>query len=125
VRSLEWVDKHHRFGAGYGFSREPDGIWTEGSAQAAATLVARKGAAPEALWQLLAAQRADNGLYYATPAARISTGLAIGPDSKGADFFYYHWPHLGATAWIALAATGFNPFTGQSAKAQGIPTCPT
>jgi hypothetical protein len=122
---LDWVEKHHRFGAGYGFSREPDGIWTEGSAQAAATLVARKGSAPEALWQLLAAQRADNGLYYATPAARVSTGLAVGPDSKGADFFYYHWPHLGATAWIALAATGFNPFTGQSATAQGTPTCPT
>lgn len=121
---LDWVEKHHRSGAGYGFSREPDGIWTEGSAQAAATLLARKGAAPEALWQLLAAQRADNGLYYATPAARISTGLAIGPDSTGADLYYYHWPHLGATAWIALAATGFNPFTGQSAATGAIPSCP-
>ena len=70
-------------------------------------------------------QRADNGLYYATPSARISTGLAIGPDSPGADFFYYHWPHLGATAWIALAATGFNPFTGKTAAAGAIPSCPT
>jgi hypothetical protein len=109
---LAWVERNHRFGDGYGFSQQPDGIWTEGSAQAAATLVAVKGAAPDALWQLLAAQRADNGLYYATPSPRISTGLAIGPDSVGADFFYYRWPHLGATAWIALAATGWNPFTG-------------
>jgi hypothetical protein len=124
VRGLDWVEKHHRFGEGYGFSRSPDGIWTEGSAQAAATLVARKGAAPEALWQLLAAQRADNGLYYATPASRISTGLSIGPDSPDADFYYYHWPHLGATAWIALAATGFNPFTGKTAAAGAIPSCP-
>lgn len=123
-RSLDWVEKHHRIGAGYGFSREPDGIWTEGSAQAAATLVARKGAAPEALWQLLASQRAGNGLYYATPSARISTGLAIGPDSVGADFYYYRWPHLGATAWIALAATGFNPFTGKTAASGGAPSCP-
>ncbi|SEF19517.1 hypothetical protein ABL840_05200 [Variovorax sp. NFACC27] len=124
TRGLEWVEKHHRFEAGYGFSRNPDGIWTEGSAQAAATLVARKGSAPEALWQLLASQRAGNGLYYATPASRISTGLAIGPDSAGADFYYYHWPHLGATAWIALAATGFNPFTGKTAASEATPSCP-
>jgi hypothetical protein len=125
TRGLDWVEKNHRSGEGYGFSRNPDGIWTEGSAQAAATLVARKGAAPEALWQLLASQRADNGLYYATPSTRISTGLAIGPDSTGADFYYYRWPHLGATAWIALAATGFNPFTGKTTAAGAIPSCPT
>ncbi|KLN53742.1 hypothetical protein [Variovorax paradoxus] len=125
MRGLDWVEKHHRFGEGYGFSRNPDGIWTEGTAQAAATLAARKGAAPEALWQLLASQRAGNGLYYATPNSRISTGLAIGPDSTGADFFYYRWPHLGATAWIALAATGFNPFTGKTAATGATPPCPT
>jgi hypothetical protein len=123
-RGLQWLDRHHRHGEGYGFKREPDGIWTEGSAQAAATLVARKGAAPEPLWRLLASQRANNGLYYATPAERISTGLAIGPDSTGADFFYYRWPHLGATAWVALAATGFNPFTGKTAAAGANPSCP-
>ncbi|MGJ7567341.1 hypothetical protein ACSFBM_26055 [Variovorax sp. GB1R11] len=122
---LAWVERNHRFGDGYGFSQQPDGIWTEGSAQAAATLVAVKGSAPEALWQLLASQRAANGLYYATPSPRISTGLAIGPDSVGADFFYYRWPHLGATAWIALAATGWNPFTGNVVTASpGEKPCP-
>lgn len=122
---LAWVERNHRFGDGYGFSQQPDGIWTEGSAQAAATLVVVKGAAPEALWQLLASQRAANGLYYATPSPRISTGLAIGPDSVGADFFYYRWPHLGATAWIALAATGWNPFTGNVVTASpGEKPCP-
>jgi hypothetical protein len=122
---LAWVERNHRFGDGYGFSRQPDGIWTEGSAQAAATLVAVKGAAPDALWQLLASQRAANGLYYATPSARISTGLAIGPDSVGADFFYYRWPHLGATAWVALAATGWNPFTGRPTTFPGEKPCPS
>jgi hypothetical protein len=122
---LAWVERNHRFGDGYGFSQQPDGIWTEGSAQAAATLVAVKGSAPEALWQLLASQRAANGLYYATPSPRISTGLAIGPDSVGADFFYYRWPHLGATAWIALAATGWNPFNGNVVTASpGEKPCP-
>ncbi len=122
---LAWVERNHRFGDGYGFSQQPDGIWTEGSAQAAATLVAVKGSAPEALWQLLASQRAANGLYHATPSPRIATGLAIGPDSVGADFFYYRWPHLGATAWIALAATGWNPFTGNVVTASpGEKPCP-
>ena len=123
---LAWVERNHRFGDGYGFSQQPDGIWTEGSAQAAATLVAVKGYAPQALWQLLASQRAANGLYYATPSPRIATGLAIGPDSVGADFFYYRWPHLGATAWIALAATGWNPFTGNVVTASpGEKPCPS
>ena len=58
------------------------------------------------------AQQAGNGWLFATPAERISTGLAIGPDSVSNDFFYYHLPHLGATAWAAIAATGVNPFTG-------------
>ena len=88
----------------------------------AATLLAVKGTVPESLWRLLAAQRADNGLYLATPSQRISTGLAIGPDSTGNDFFYYRWPHLGATAWIALAATGWS--ASPEANAQGQP-CPS
>jgi hypothetical protein len=56
-------------------------------------------------------------MFYATPQSRIGTDLAIGPDSTHADFYYYHLPHLGATAWIALAATHWNPFTGQSIDA--------
>jgi hypothetical protein len=65
------------------------------------------------LWQLLTNQRSDDGMLYATPQQRISTDFAIGPTSTYADFFYYHQPHLGATAWAALAAKGWNPFTGQ------------
>jgi hypothetical protein len=64
------------------------------------------------LWSVLLAQEAGDGWLFATPAPRISTGLAIGPDSVTNDFFYYHLPHLGATAWAAIAATGVNPFTG-------------
>jgi hypothetical protein len=36
--------------------------------------------------------------------------LALSADSKSADFYYYRRPHLGATAWSALAALGRNPF---------------
>lgn len=108
-----WVDTHHRVGAGYGYRRDPHGVWTEGTAQAADAMQASGRRVPDALWDLLLAQRAGDGLLYATPQQRIGTDLAIGPDSTHADFFYYHLPHLGATAWAALAARGWNPFTGR------------
>lgn len=107
-----WVDTQHRSGEGYGYRRNPDGIWTEGTAQVAAAMQASGKQVPDSLWQLLAAQRSDDGMLYATPQPRISTDFAIGPTSTYADFFYYHYPHLGATAWVALAAKGWNPFTG-------------
>ena len=112
-RSLAFIDHAHRFADGYGFSRAPDGLWTEGTAQAAA-VAQLTGASQQAqpLWAVLVAQQAGDGWLFATPQAQISTGLAIGPASTSNDFFYYHLPHLGATAWAAIAATGVNPFTG-------------
>jgi len=112
-RVFAFIDQAHRAGDGYGFNRDPDGLWTEGTAQAAA-VAQLNGLSDKAqpLWSVLLAQEAGDGWLFATPAARISTGLAIGPDSVTNDFFYYHLPHLGATAWAAIAATGVNPFTG-------------
>lgn len=117
-----WVDAQHRSGNGYGYRRHPDGIWTEGTAQVVDAMQASGKPVPDALWQLLSAQRSDDGMLYATPQARISTDFAIGPTSTYADFFYYHQPHLGATAWAALAAKAWNPFTGRPiARAENTP----
>jgi len=41
----------------------------------------------------------------------VPTGLSV-EVKGGGDFIYRHWPHLGATAWAALAATHTNPFDG-------------
>jgi len=112
-RVWNWIDTQHRSGEGYGYRRHPDGVWTEGTAQVAAAMQASGKAVPDTLWQLLAAQRSEDGMFYATPQQRISTDFAIGPTSTHADFFYYHYPHLGATAWTALAANSWNPFTGR------------
>ncbi|RDJ00676.1 hypothetical protein DVT68_04970 [Dyella solisilvae] len=112
-----WVDSQHRSGDGYGYRRQPDGVWTEGSAQVAAALQASGKPVPDTLWQLLASQRSSDGMLYATPQPRITTDFAIGPTSTYADFYYYHQPHLGATAWAALAAKGWNPFTGRAITA--------
>ncbi|GAB3625922.1 hypothetical protein GCM10027419_07700 [Pandoraea terrae] len=109
--AIDWANTRHRTGGGYGFNANPDGVWTEGTAQAAFVLQAT-GHADDAnpLWPLLQSQRAPSGLLYATPEPRIRTGLSIGPKSKTPDFFYFHLPHLGATAWAVLAAANWNPF---------------
>jgi hypothetical protein len=108
-----WIDAQHRSGDGYGYRRQPDGLWTEGSAQVATAMQASGKPVPDSLWQVIAAQRSDGGMLYATPQPRITTDFAIGPTSTYADFFYYHQPHVGATAWAALAAKSWNPFTGR------------
>jgi hypothetical protein len=62
-------------------------------------------------WQLLASQRADNGLYYASPSVRISTGprgLARWSRSAPITIIIPSVPLLDR----AGGATGFNPFTG-------------
>lgn len=110
-RALDWTRRHHAAGGGYGFNARPDGMWTEGTGQAALVLRASdRGEEARALWPLLLAQRAPSGMLFATPEPRIRTGLSIGPDSTTEDFYYYHLPHLGATAWAVLAASGWNPF---------------
>ncbi|AOJ06848.1 hypothetical protein WS71_05595 [Burkholderia mayonis] len=121
-RSLAWVERAHRIDGGYGFNAHPDGIWTEGTGQAALTLQAvgdDDKARP--LWALLLAQRAPSGLLYATPEPRIRTGLSIGPTSTTEDFYYFHLPHLGATAWAVLAAAGWNPFRPGGCLPAGCP----
>ncbi|AZG15366.1 hypothetical protein EHF44_13635 [Cupriavidus pauculus] len=110
-RALTWARTRHGVKGGYGFNANPDGIWTEGTGQAALVLRASgRDAEAAPLWPLLAAQRAPSGMLFATPDTRVRTGLQIGPDSKTDDFYYFHLPHLGATAWAVLAAAGWNPF---------------
>lgn len=117
-----WIESQHKSGNGYGYRRQPDGVWTEGTAQVATAMMASGKPVPDALWQLLSAQRSSSGMLYATPQPRITTDFAIGPTSTYADFYYYHQPHLGATAWAAIAAKAWNPFTGRAiAPAEGTP----
>ncbi|CAN0627864.1 conserved exported protein of unknown function [Burkholderia multivorans] len=121
-RSLAWVEHAHRIDGGYGFNAHPDGVWTEGTGQAALTLQAvGRSDDTQPLWALLLSQRAPSGLLYATPEPRIRTGLQIGPTSTTEDFYYFHLPHLGATAWAVLAAAGWNPFRPGGCLPAGCP----
>lgn len=101
-----------RSGEGYAYSDAGGGPWTEGGAQLLVLLkrLHRKAAA-RPLEAAIAAARAPDGGYYATTQGTVPTGfmLATAPDQPR---LYLHLEHLGATAWVALAEQGFNPFTG-------------
>ncbi|MBB6250645.1 hypothetical protein [Nitrospirillum iridis] len=113
-RSLAWVEARHAVGGGFDFNDDRDGVWIEGTAQAALTyrMLGQEAKAAAALATVLAAGGPD-GLLYATGAGTVTTGLAVGPASSTDDFRYYHQPHVGATAWAVLAQVGWNPFTGR------------
>ncbi|MGH8123063.1 MAG: hypothetical protein ACREPT_09880 [Rudaea sp.] len=110
-RAVAYVEHEHRVAGGFDFNTDRDGLWLEGTAQAA--LVYRKlgrEADAQKLFATIARQFSASGFVYATREPRITTGLAVGPESTSADFYYYRRPHLGATAWAVLAALNRNPF---------------
>ncbi len=98
---------------GFDFNGDRDGVWVEGTAQAAlAYRISGNAKESDRLLAGLNADRTPSGLLNATRAARLTTGLSIDPTDTVPDFFYYRRPHLGATAWAVLAETGWNPFNG-------------
>lgn len=110
-RAMRHAERVHAVGAGFDFNDDRDGEWLEGTAQAA--LAYRRAGDTDAARRCLAevaAQFSRGGYVFATREAKITTGLAIGPASTSADAYYYRRPHLGATAWAALAALDRNPF---------------
>ena len=111
-RAVRYAEGNYRVAGGFDFNTDRDGLWLEGTAQAALvyrTVGDRTKAGP--LFLAISGQfEVSSGYVYATREARITTGLALGPHSSTADFFYFHRPHLGATAWAALAALDWNPF---------------
>jgi hypothetical protein len=120
--ALAYAEHHHAARPGFDFNDDRDGVWWEGTAQAALVYRALgKGEQADRLLRALARRFSPGGLLWATDAARITTGLALSPSSTTDDFYYFRLPHLGATAWAALAARGWNPFTGAPAGPGSVP----
>jgi hypothetical protein len=116
---LAHVERHYAVGEGFDFNDDRDGVWSEGTAQAALVYRALgEGGKADRHLSWLAGEISPAGLLWATDKPRITTGLALSPQSTRDDFYYYRLPHLGATAWAALAATGWNPFTGRRVGAK-------
>lgn len=109
--AVKYAERAHGVDGGFSFNDDLSGFWTEGTAQAALVYrVLNQNEKADILFGELSKMASGGGYLWATREDRITTGLAIGPDSKTADFFYYHLPHLGATAWGVIAAKGWNPF---------------
>lgn len=97
---------------GYAYSTALQGLWTEGTAQAALLLhLTGQEAQAQTLLTVIAAQQAPGGGFFATNRPDLPTGFML-PTDPSKPRLYFHLPHLGATAWVALAETRFNPFTG-------------
>ena len=112
-RAVDLAARRMALPGGYDFNGDRDGVWVEGTAQAALTLRAMgRLRQADQLLDGLKREVSPSGYLYASSIPRLTTGLAIGPASTGNDFYYFRRPHLGATAWAVLAGTGWNPFSG-------------
>ena len=110
-RAITYAERVHGVKDGFSFNSDRTGIWVEGTAQGAlAYETVGRDVDASRLLENIVADFSPGGLIYATRQGRLRTGLAIGPSSLTDDFRYYHWPHIGATAWAALAAKRWNPF---------------
>ncbi|HEU0276775.1 MAG TPA: hypothetical protein VFQ95_02995 [Rhodanobacteraceae bacterium] len=115
-RALAYAQAHFAVDGGFDFNTDRDGVWLEGTAQAALVYgTLGNTARADALFRTIDAEFSPGGYVYATREARITTGLALSPQSTTADFYYYHWPHLAPTAWAVLAAKAWNPFVPHGA----------
>ncbi|WP_245446954.1 hypothetical protein [Methylobacterium sp. 17Sr1-1] len=113
-RALACAEERLAVPGGFDFNDDRDGLWVEGTAQAAlAYRAVGDHARSAALLRTALGERAPSGLLYATREAKLTTGLTIGPGSTTPDFLYFRRPHLGATAWAVLAQAGWNPFDGK------------
>jgi hypothetical protein len=95
---------------GVAYSQAGGAMWTEGTAQGA-LLAALTGRAKDAarLMAVVERNRTPDGGYFAA-SRDTDTGFRLDTDAKQARR-YFHMPHLGALAWVAMAQHRFNPFT--------------
>lgn len=109
------VEQRLRQDDGYAYSEVREGMWTEGTAQAALlfSLLGQQNRASDLL-TALERQRSPDGSYYASSTASLPTGFMLQTDPSKPRL-YFHVPHLAALAWVALAEERFNPFTGRVA----------
>ncbi len=112
---LKWTEENHGVKGGFDFNSDRDGIWLEGTAQAALVYeISNEPDKASILLETIAANVAKDHLVFATADEELTTGLQVGPGSSPGDFKYYRLPHIGATGWAILAALKLNPFVAPS-----------
>ncbi|MBP0445521.1 hypothetical protein J8J14_12115 [Roseomonas sp. SSH11] len=118
-RALDWVLSRHGLPSGappaemqgLDFNDDRDGIWMEGTAQAALLLRRLgRGALAARFANTIARHRRPDGWIAAASIPWLTTGLGTGLRPGMADFLYPARGHLAANAWAALAALDVSPF---------------
>jgi hypothetical protein len=105
------LQQHFATEGGMAYSAQKDGVWTEGTLQAALLMkLLGKSAEANALMAMAQKNRAPDGWYRASNR-KTSTGFDLQTDLKQ-HRAYFPIPALAPLAWAALAEQGFNPFTG-------------
>lgn len=92
---------------GYGYGTDK-GVWTEGTAQVALLRASEGKAEYKKLMAALETRRAPGGFYRASDRD-LATGFRLAADPAQPRQFF-PLAHLGATAWVALADSRYNPF---------------
>lgn len=116
-RALHYAAANYKVGHGFAFGSARGGVWLEGTAQTALAY-RHVGMNPQAdeLFPTIAGQFSPSGYVYATNQKELRTSPATAAGNSGPGYYYFRLPHLGATAWAALAALDWNPFTCHAGK---------
>jgi hypothetical protein len=105
---LNYVEKNMALDNGYDFNTDKDGVWFEGTAQAAlAYLTLGDEAQYKKILDALNKSSGRDGSITAADRDGVSTGFMV----SGSDmpWNYGKRTHIGATAWLAFAQLGVNP----------------
>jgi hypothetical protein len=116
-KALTFAEEHLAVAGGFDFNGDRDGVWVEGTGQAAlAYRIVGNTARNDELVKSFATDLTPSGLLNATRVYVLSTGLTRGTSPDAPPIVYHRRPHLAATAWAILAERRFNPFNGTFVK---------
>jgi hypothetical protein len=109
AKTLAFIEANMALGGGYGFNGDRDGVWFEGTAQAA---LAYKQAGNlekyRQILQFLNKNAEETGAITAADRDGVSSGFMV--SGTNIPWRYGKRTHTGATAWLAFAQLGVNPF---------------
>ena len=109
AKVLSFIEENMAAGSGYDFNEDRDGVWFEGTSQAALAYRQVGGDAKyrDILAYLNKSANAD-GSITAADRDGVTTGFLV----SGTDipWKYGKRVHIGAAAWLAFAQLGINPF---------------
>jgi hypothetical protein len=109
AKVIDYLETNMAVDDGYDFNTDKDGVWYEGTAQVALLYLAQGNEAKyrEILDNITKATLED-GSVPAADKDGLSTGFKV--SGMDIDWEYDRRSHVGATAWLAFAQMGKNPF---------------